>query len=196
MKRLLRAAMTLALLVWALALSTTAAAAPASTAYLIGARAPLTQAQTQALKDAGAQVTNVYKNFGGAAAVIPDSKLSAVRALSFVTSVNQDTVRQLDAATPPAGTKALPNQPYWHDLIDTENNTAYDGSGVWVAVLDSGFYPNWRDYINPESVLEEYGSAFVGVLGNANENQWDAGSDPHGMAVSATIVGHRFVDDS
>ena len=127
MTRLLRAAMTLALLAGAMAISTSVAAAPAARGYLIGARAPLTQAQTQALKDAGAQVTSVYKNFGGAAAVIPDSKLSAVRTLSFVTSVNQDTVRQLDATTPPPGAKALPNQPYWQDLIDAENNTTYDG---------------------------------------------------------------------
>jgi hypothetical protein len=125
-----------------MAISTSVAAAPVAKGYLIGARAPLTQAQTRALKDAGAQVTNVYKNFGGAAAVIPDSKLSAVRALSFVTSVNQDTVRQLDATNP--GLTALPGRPYWQDLIDAEKNTSYTGSGVWVAVLDSGFYPNWR----------------------------------------------------
>ena len=38
-------------------------------------------------------------------------------------------------------------------------------------------------------------TAFVGSNGNPNENQWDVGSDPHGMAVAATIVGSRFVDD-
>src|SRR5215211_785202 len=196
MKRLLRAAMTLALLVWALALSTTAAAAPASTAYLIGARAPLTQAQTQALKDAGAQVTNVYKNFGGAAAVIPDSKLSAVRALSFVTSVNQDTLRRLAAVGPVPGTTALPGRPYWQDLIDAERNTAYNGSGVWVAVLDSGFYPNWRDYFVESDILTQYARAFVAANANPNANQWDVGSDPHGMATAATITGYKLVDDT
>jgi hypothetical protein len=75
--------MTLALLAGVMAISTSVAAAPAAKGYLIGARAPLTQAQTQALKDAGAQITSVYKNFGGAAAAIPDSKLSAVRSLSL-----------------------------------------------------------------------------------------------------------------
>src|SRR5215218_5447548 len=141
MKRLLRTAMVLAILAAASMASTSAAAAveTGSRGYLIGARAPLTQAQTQALKDAGAQVTNVYKNFGGAAAVIPDSKLSAVRALSLVTSVNQDTLRQLAAVGPVPGTTALPGRPYWQDLIDAEKNSTYNGSGVWVAVLDSGF---------------------------------------------------------
>ena len=135
-----------------------------------------------------------YKNFGGAAAVIPDSKLSAVRALSFVTSVNQDTVRQLDAVAPPAGTTALPGRPYWQDLIDAENNTIYNGSGVWVAVLDSGFYPNWRDYFVESDILTDKARAFVAANGNPNVNQWDVGSDPHGMATAATITGYRFVD--
>jgi hypothetical protein len=69
--------------------STSAGAATGSKAYLIGSSSPLTQAHTQALKDAGAQLTNVYKNFGGAAAVIPDSKVSAVRSLSFVRHLRQ-----------------------------------------------------------------------------------------------------------
>jgi hypothetical protein len=189
MKRLLRVATILALLAGAVAVSTSATAAPAAKGYLIGARAPLTQAQTQALKDAGAQVTSVYKNFGGAAAVIPDSKLNAVRALSFVTSVNQDTVRQLAAVAPPAGTTALPGRPYWQDLIDAERNTTYDGSGVWVAVLDSGFYPNWRDYFVESDILTQHARAFVAANANQNANQWDVGSDPHGMATAATITG-------
>jgi hypothetical protein len=195
MKRMLHAATILTLLAGALALSTSAAAA-GSQAYLVGTSAPLTQAQVQALKDAGAQVTHVYSNFGGAAAVIPDSKLSAVRSLSFVTSVNQDTVRQLAAVTPPTGAAPLPGVPYWQDLIDAERNTAYDGSGVWVAVLDSGFYPNWRDYFVEGDILTQYARAFNAANANQNTNQWDVGSDPHGMAVAATITGHRFIDDT
>ena len=89
---------------------------------------------------------------------------------------------------------ALPGRPYWHDLIDAERDTTYRGDGVWVAVLDSGFYPNWRDYFDESTVLTNLAAAFVAVNGNANENQWDVGSDPHGMATAATVVGHRFRD--
>ena len=162
--------------------------------YLIGSAKPLTAAQVGQLKAAGANVTYAYKNFGGAAAAIPNSKVAAVKALPFVKSVSEDTVRRLDAFTGPNPQEG-PNQQYWLDLIDAEKNTTYDGSGVWVAVLDSGFYPNWRDYMREDRVLEEKGIAFVAVLGNPNENQWDVGSDPHGMAVAATIIGSRFVDD-
>ena len=105
-------------------------------------------------------------------------------------------VRQLDAVAPPAGTTALPGRPYWQDLIDAERNTIYNGSGVWVAVLDSGFYPNWRDYFVESDILTDKARAFVAANGNPNVNQWDVGSDPHGMATAATITGYRFVDDA
>jgi hypothetical protein len=192
--RLLSAVTALAVLVLSVNLALAAPASPKG--YLIGSAGPLSAAQVDQLKAAGAQVKYVYQNFGGAAAVINDKDVAKVRALSFVTSVNEDTVKQLSGVSIVASAQsALPDTPYWLDLIDAENNTTYSGDGVWVAVLDSGFYPNWRDYLSPDSVLEEYAMAFIAANGNANENQWDVGSDPHGMAVSATIVGHRFVDD-
>lgn len=168
-------------------------------AYLIGSAEPLTAAQVAEVERAGAQVKYVYKNFGGAAALIAPNKVEQVRAVPFVTSVSEDPLKQLHAvSTAPvhASASALPGTPYWLDLIDAENNSDYDGSGVWVAVLDSGFYPNWRDYFDESSILTQYATAFVAANGNQNQNQWNVGSDPHGMAVSATIVGHRFVDDT
>ena len=165
--------------------------------YLIGSEAPLTEAQVADLNAAGAQIKYVYKNFGGAAAVIAAKNLDKVRGLPFVTSVNEDTVKQPDAVSfAPLGESVLPGTPYWLDLIDAENSSPYDGSGVWVAVLDTGFYPNWRDYFDESKILTQYAMAFVAASGNPNQNQWDVGSDPHGMATSATIVGHRFVDDT
>ena len=174
-----------------------AGAAPSDRGYLIGSAAPLTPDQVAQLQNAGANLKQVYKNFGGAAGTIPSTKLNAVRALPFVTSVNEDTIKQLDAVTfAPPTQSALPGTPYWLDLMDAENNSTYTGNGVWVAVLDSGFYPNWRDYFDESQILTQYAAAFIAANGNENANQWDAGSDPHGMAVSATIIGSRFVDDT
>ena len=175
-----------------------AKAAQGSKGYLIASAQPLTPEQVAQLEKAGAVVKQVYKNFGGAAAVITGNNVDQVRRLPFVTSLNEDTVKQLTAVStlPALSTSPLPGTPYWLDLIDAEKNSTYDGSGVWVAVLDTGFYPNWRDYFDPASILTEYATAFVAVNGNQNENQWDVGSEPHGMAVSATIVGYRFVDDA
>lgn len=184
------------LVLFVLSVDVAVAAEPRAKGYVIGSAAPLSTYEVDQLQTAGARVKYVYRNFGGAAAVISDKDVAKVRALSFVTSVNEDTVKQLHGNSTVASTpSALPGRPYWLDLIDAENNTTNTGKGVWVAVLDTGFYPNWRDYLSPGSVMEEYGMAFVGANGNPNENQWDVGSDPHGMAVAATIVGSRFVDD-
>lgn len=185
-----------ALCVGLLVPSAPAAAQQAPKGYLIGSASPLTQAQLDQLKAAGANVKYAYKNFGGAAATVADKDVARVRKLPFVTSVSEDTLKQLTAAVAQTGASPLPgNGPYWLDLIDAEANTSYTGKGVWVAVLDSGFYPNWRDYFDEGKILTQYASAFVAVNGNANANQWDVGSDPHGMAVAATVVGYRFVDD-
>ena len=171
------------------------AGAQGNSSYLISSAAPLTAAEVAALEAAGASLRYVYVNFGGAAARIALEDVARVRALPFVTDVSPDSAKQLHrrgAVPPPAGT--LPGVPYWHDLVDAEKNGAYDGSGVWVAVLDSGFYPNWRDYLDESRVLADKGAAFVAANANSVPQQWDVGSDPHGMAVAATIIGHRFVD--
>jgi subtilisin family serine protease len=188
----------------ALALLTALVAAPASAAtpdkaYLIGSKAPLTAAQVQRLKDAGATVKDVYRNFGGASAVIPSAKVAAVQALPFVTSLGLDTVKQLTSVrvdgAPSAATSdaALPGTNYWLDLIDAEKNSTYTGAGVWVAVIDEGMYPNWRDYFDETQILASMGRAFDGasIVGT---QKWDAGG-PHGMAVAATIVGYKLHDE-
>lgn len=198
MQRAIRLLALIALLAMALA-APVQAGGQAPKGYLIGSAAPLTQTQVDGLKGAGAQIKYVYKNFGGAAAVISDKNVAKVRALPFVTSVNEDTLKQLASVSfGPALADGAPlsGTPYWLDLMDAEANNAYTGAGVWVAVLDSGFYPNWRDYFDANSILTQYATAFIAANGNPNQNQWDVGSDPHGMAVSATIVGYRFVDDA
>jgi subtilisin family serine protease len=187
---------TLLVLVLLLAGFTPRAGAVTARAYLVGSRAPFTGAQATQLAEAGMTIRYVYKNFGGAAGMIPDAKLDAVRALPFVTSVNLDKPKKLDSVSAAPQSAALPGAPYWLDLMNAEKNSAYNGTGVWVAVLDSGFYPNWRDYFTPSQILTQYARAFIAANGNSNSNQWDVGSDPHMMAVAATIVGYRFVDDT
>jgi subtilisin family serine protease len=194
------------LLVLSLIALIVAAAAPAVLAvsdsgkgYLAASARPLTAAQVAALKAAGMNVKYAYKNFGGAAGTIPTAKVAAVRALPFVTSVNPDTLRQLDGiattGAPPASGPAapLPNTPYWLDLMNADEAGAYDGSGVWVAVLDGGMFPNWRKFFRPESILTQHARAFEGASVVPHQN-WESGSDPHGMAVAGTIVGQWFHD--
>jgi Subtilase family len=188
-------AVALAIALTAMAVAMPAASAPTVRAYVLGSRSPLTASEIARLRDAGARVHDVHRNFGGASVGLTDADVARVRALDFVTSVSADQVRQPTAASSTAASP-LPGRPYWLDMVDAERNGTFDGSGVWVMGFDSGFYPNWRDYFDPAAILTQYATAFVAVGGSQNVNQWDRGSDPHGMATAATVVGHRLLDDT
>jgi subtilisin family serine protease len=197
MKRLM--ALSTALVLLAALFAAPAVNALADKGYTIGARSPLTAAQVAQLKNAGVNLKYVYKNFGGAAGTIPASKLAAVRALRFVTSVAVDQLKQLDrvqveaAPASPASNAALPGRPYWLDLMDAEKNTTYTGAGVWVAVVDEGMYPNWRNYFDESQILSGMGRAFNGASVQDSTNWYSGG--PHGMATAATIVGYKLHDE-
>lgn len=196
MKRLVGLVAVLSLLAVALVAPVSAVS---DRGYNVGSAQPLTAAQVTELKAAGMSVTYVYQNFGGASGTIPSAKLAAVRALPFVTSVSEDQLKQLDATRIEAvsagatSAAALPNEPFWLDLMNAENNTTYTGAGVWVAVVDEGMYPNWRTYFNDSQILTSMGRAFNGASVQA-VGSWDAGG-PHGMAVAATIVGYKLHDE-
>jgi len=189
-------AISITMILMLVSLVPTAGAAPAKKDYVISTTAPLTAAQVDQLRAAGANITYVYKNFGGAALKLSPAEGVTVRALPFVTYVEEDTDEELASIMPEAAPySTLPQKyPYSLDLINAENNTKYTGAGVWVAVLDAGFFPNWRDYFDEESIRTDLATAFIGADGKAKYNQWDVGTSPHAMAVSATIIGYHLVD--
>ena len=43
-----------------------------------------------------------------------------------------------------------------------DRQVAYDGTGVYVAVLDTGLLDVWRQYFPQERIAEEYANAFGG----------------------------------
>jgi len=180
---------------------TQAAAPGGGAAYLVATDRPLTAQQIAEIQSTGAIVKYAYRNFGGAAVVAGQRAAAQIAVLPFVTAVNPDTVKQpdtvfVDAAYRPTADTTLPGGsiPYWQDLIDAENDTTYDGTGVYVFGLDTGFYKYWREYFKESSIDTSLATAFVAALGNPNENQWDVGSDPHGMATAATVVGYYLKD--
>ena len=77
-----------------------------------------------------------------------------------------------------------------------------DGSGVYVAVLDTGLEPQWRDYFPESSIDAEHAAAFMGAMATAywvtgeihNKNAWEADTHGHGMHVTSTIIGFNVYD--
>ena len=74
---------------------------------------------------------------------------------------------------------------------------AYDGNGVYVAVLDTGLLDSWRKYFPQERIAKEYGIAFGGGGGevgfvSSQPNKWEHDQNSHGTHVTSTILGYSL----
>jgi subtilisin family serine protease len=72
---------------------------------------------------------------------------------------------------------------------------AYNGAGVYVAVLDTGLLPTWRQYFPQERIASQYAATFGGGGGtNVSEppNKWEQDTNSHGTHVTSTILGYSL----
>lgn len=102
----------------------------------------------------------------------------------------------------------LPHRSTWDsDMIDVEKALAegYTGKGVYIAVLDTGLVPNWRDYFPEERIATQLGKGFkefmhvdkkTGLLieaGFVEETSWVGSTlSTHGTHVTSTIIGYNY----
>ncbi|MBN1677760.1 MAG: S8 family serine peptidase [Candidatus Thermoplasmatota archaeon] len=90
------------------------------------------------------------------------------------------------------------------DMINSDTS-GYTGEGVYVAVLDTGLAPNWRDYFPADRIMTDLGKGFKEDLkwdsktrtfyesGKVYEVSWigDLGAT-HGTHVTSTILGYNY----
>lgn len=90
------------------------------------------------------------------------------------------------------------------DMINSDS-TGYTGEGVYVAVLDTGLAPNWRDYFPADRIATDLAKGFkeevkwdamtqsIVESGIVHEVSWlgDTGST-HGTHVTSTILGYDY----
>ncbi len=119
--------------------------------------------------------------------------------------VAEDALQPQASSVAPA---AAPTQviPYWVDLVNAEA-LASGGTGVYVAVLDTGLLPQWTNYFPEAQIATQWGKGF------SHEIYWDPTveefmlgplrddrgflTDPylgsgHGTHVSSTVIGFNF----
>jgi subtilisin family serine protease len=93
------------------------------------------------------------------------------------------------------------------DIInsDVAHDMAFSGDGVYIAVLDDGLSPNWKDYFPKDRIATKLGKGFfepvhvdprTGMLvfaGSLVESSWIGGLDlTHGTHVISTILGYNY----
>lgn len=129
--------------------------------------------------------------------------LEELRALPFVIAANPDAERNI-----PPGVD-LPMEDFADGLstwnLDVVNVTdfgfdnrqvAEDGTGVFVAVLDTGLLKNWPHYFPVERIAVDYAKSFTGSDNAAKiaeqPNKWEHDTNAHGTHVTSTIIGYNL----
>lgn len=132
------------------------------------------------------------------------NQLATVRARPYVLAANPDAVRE-GAPIDPVGVEDFSDGiSTWNlDMINvtdtkTEKRTVdQDGTGVYVAVLDTGLLDSWRIYFPQERIATEYAKCFGGgggLEGNVSTpvNKWEHDQNSHGTHVTSTILGYAL----
>jgi len=129
--------------------------------------------------------------------------LDAIRALPFVVAANPDAERSgvpVDMVSVEDFSDGLNT---WNlDAINaTEFRqgrvTGFDGSGVYVAVLDTGLQDTWRAVFPQERIAVQYAKSFAGGGGefgavSEQPNKWEHDQNGHGTHVTSTIIGYSL----
>jgi subtilisin family serine protease len=132
------------------------------------------------------------------------SQLPAIQALPFVAAASPDAVRNAKPVDAVAATNFANGVATWdQDAVNVVNvgsagrTVAYDGSGVYVAILDTGLLPTWRQYFPQERIATQYATAFGGGgqdNGNVPQlpNKWEQDVNSHGTHVTSAVLGYSL----
>ncbi len=129
--------------------------------------------------------------------------LPAIRALPHVVAASPDAERKGAPIDTVAADNFANGISTWD--LDAVNVTdlgqgrvvPYDGTGVYVAVVDTGLLDSWRQYFPQERIASQFGIAFGGgggEVGNVSSqpNKWEHDQNSHGTHVTSTILGYSL----
>ncbi|MCL4177324.1 MAG: S8 family serine peptidase [Verrucomicrobia bacterium] len=135
---------------------------------------------------------------------IKSSRLPLIQRLAFVAAANPDAARTGAPIDTVAATDFTDGLSTWNlDAINVtdfgfdKRQVKYDGTGIYVAVLDTGLLDSWRQYFPEERIAEEFAISFGGGGGergtvSTQPNKWEHDQDSHGTHVTSTILGYSL----
>ena len=169
---------------------------------LVKTSVPLTPDVEAALARRAVRMTHAWPEIDALALQVTPSQLEQLELDPLVAFVEPDRIGEAAPIEPPAALEAAsiagaaPIETWNIDMADT-SGTGYDGTGVTVAVIDSGLPQNWEQFLPPGSVDTTYAAGF-GAEGwgdfhsrphTIRGNGGYVALWPHGLAVSSVIVG-------
>jgi len=195
------------LLAVAVLLFSSVPAAAAGDKQMIGVNVVLNTSITDAiLADLGThgKVRDVVYEIDAVTMQIRAGNLTAIQSLPYVAAANPDAERNGSPVDTVAATNFTNGLSTWDldainvtDVGFNNRQVAYDGTGVYVAVLDTGLLDSWRQYFPQERIAVEFAKSFSGgggEVGNVSEqpNKWEHDQNSHGTHVTSTILGYSL----
>ncbi len=152
------------------------------------------------------KVRDVIHEIRAVTMLAKESSLPSIQALPFVLAANPDAERLGAPVDTVLADNFANGLSTWN--LDTINVTdyglnnrqvAYEGTGVYVAVLDTGLLDSWRRYFPQERIAVEYAKSFggggaSGLQISEQPNKWEHDQDSHGTHVTSVILGYSLGD--
>jgi subtilisin family serine protease len=205
MKRLINIIAVTAIIVLSFGVFTPVSAASPKT--MIGVNVVLnTDVTDTILADLGAhgKVRDVIYEINAVTLQARAGELDTIRALPYVAAANPDAEVKGAPVDTVAATNFMDGLSTWdQDAINVTDfgfanrQVDYDGTGVYVAVLDTGLLDSWRQYFPQERIATQFGIAFGGGGGemgyvSSQPQKWEHDQNSHGTHVTSTILGYSL----
>ncbi|MEM1982549.1 MAG: S8 family serine peptidase [Sulfolobales archaeon] len=156
------------------------------------------------ISNLGGRIIYRFDEFRGLAIYLSNERINNLKtSLKGIKSISEaGIVKPLGEALPSKCLEHGANFTWNLDMINVSvvhEELGYNGSGVYIAILDTGLEPHWRNYFSEDSIDTEHAAAFLGAMATSylvtnkelNRNAWEADKDGHGMAVTSVILGYK-----
>jgi len=152
------------------------------------------------------KIRDIFYEIRGVSMIAASSQLTGIQHLPYVAYANPDQPRNTGPVSAVPVSDFSGGRSTWDmDAINVtpgpgsgNRGVAFDGTGVYVAILDTGLLQTWRSYFPANRIASQYATTFQGGGAADNgatptpPNKWQQDQNSHGTHVASTILGYSF----